>query len=393
VNGHGCACAFVAAAALGFGPGPSAAMPRCEGRLPDTLVASMHAETLGLLRGQQYDALEARMNQRLAAFAAGRRTDEELQVDFDAFARPLPPLTPLISEWAARQPASYAAHHAMTVHLGALSERTGAASSEGLKAAAGWARKAMRLERHPLLSQAWLVANAPPGAPVRRWFDDALESSPDSVVMREAWLVQRSSRADMEAFTASPWVTALPPDRRTTLAYAARMAVAAELARHQDADGAIVQYQQAAALCRQAEPWVAIADLRLEQRRHLDALRAGEAAEAVSPGSAAGIRTRALALRGLGRHAEAVDLLASAAPSGDPDINYQLGCYLATGHGGTAVDRGEARRLLGVAARAGHGPAVDRLARLIAEDAAGGAVASAQGPLASPDRRRGSLAP
>lgn len=113
----------------------------------------------------------------------------------------------------------------------------------------------------------------------------------------------------------------------------------------------------------------------------------------MSPGSPSGVRLRALALRGLGRHAEAVDLLVSAVPSGDPDISYQLGCYLASGHGGTQVDRDEARRLLSVAARAGHGLAVDRLARLIAEDAAGGAVASAQGPLASPDRRRGSLAP
>jgi TPR repeat protein len=83
------------------------------------------------------------------------------------------------------------------------------------------------------------------------------------------------------------------------------------------------------------------------------------------------LRLKAQALRGLGRHSDAFELLLKLAPQGNPAVLYMLGDYYSTGQGGVKRDLGEAKRLFMVAARSGDQRAVERLKKL--DDVASGA--------------------
>jgi len=369
--------------------GNARATPRCEGKLSRLQIDSRQEQTLQLLRDKKFDALQARMDRLLAMYVENRVTDEELFYEFGAFDRWGPFLTPLFQEWISKFSKSYAAHHAMALHYSSMGwqHRGGAYASETsqqqwqqfhryLQSARDSDLEAIKLHERPILSYQLLVANAkamPNGQAKQRakqWLDEAQKIQPDNVIVRQAHVALLAPRwsvgsiGALEAFAMRAAHPGLPSDRFDSVAYAARMEIAAEYRRLEDWERAIEHYRRAAALCRLNQPWMDIGEIRLKQHRYAEALKATESAIELVADSPYGQRLKAQALQGLGRHAEAFELLLKLAPYGSPPVLFMLGDYYATGQGGVKRDPREARRLLTIAASAGDERAVERLKKL-----------------------------
>jgi tetratricopeptide (TPR) repeat protein len=363
----------------------AAATPRCEGRLPRVQIEEQQEETLKLLRGRKFDELQARMDERLAAYVAGRLTDEELFYEFGAFDRWGPFLTPLFEEWIAKFPRSYAAHQGMALHRQSMahSRRGSGYASETspqqwgeffrlMDDARDWARKATALHPRPILSHGLLVFTArglrawEVGDEPQRSLEASLRLQPDNIVVRKAWVELIEPRwggsiAQLEAYAKPSAHPGLPPDRMAAVAYEARMEIAAEYRRLERHDAAVRHYEKAAALCRLNQPWMEISMIRRDQRRFDDALKAADKAVEIYPGSRDGMRLQAEALNGLGRYDECFKILTRLAPGGSAAVLYMLGEFYAHGVGGAQRDMAEARRLFQLAAQGGEARAAERL--------------------------------
>lgn len=383
------------------------ALPRCEGTLLKVEIDERQDRTLALLRGKQFDALQRRMDGFLEAYAAGRITDEELFYEFGAFDRWGPFLTPLIEEWVARQPRSFAAHHAMALHLSskawqargsALARETSEPQmrrfEDGLRAARAWSLRSIPLHPKPILAYQQLMANAkalrfdvalpavslksalaapeelatprPDVAPI---FRAGVQVQPDNVVVRYAYISLLAPRwgGSLEALNriANSYDRSdLGAGRLASIRYAAMMEIASDHQFRNRLEDAVRAYRQAGAICKLNQPFVDIANIRLSQGRYEEALRAAEEALARVPQSTTGRLLKAKALGGLGRHTETVALLQQLLPEGMPEVAYLLGECYAAGLGGLPKDTVEARRLLSVAARQGDERAAKRLEAL-----------------------------
>lgn len=391
--------AVVAAAA------PAQATPRCEGTLPMSEIGSRQEATLVLLREKRYDELQQRMDGFLAAWDARRIGDEELFYEFGAFDRWGPFLTPLMQEWIARHPASYAAHHAMALHLSsrawqargtALGRDTSDAQMQGfdrdLAAARDMSLKAIKLHPRPLLSYQQLVKDAKarrlpdttlagllgtvratlkadplqPRPDVLPLLEAAQRIQPDNVIVRHAYIGVLAPRWGgsldaLQDYARPARHPGLSPDRVASVSYGATMEIASDYWFRKQPDQAVEVLEVAAKLCRLNQPWVDIANIRLEQQRHAEALQAADQTIAIVPTSSSGHLLRARALRGLGRHDEAVRVLQRLAPDGMAEVAYLLGEYHESGSGGLPRDAAEARRLYEIAARGGEARALKKL--------------------------------
>jgi len=381
---------FLAGAACGLAlcSVPALATPRCEGRLSRVQIEEQQQVTLQLLREKKFDALQAHMDERLAAYTAGRLTDEELFYEFGAFDRSWPLLTPLFEEWAAKFPRSYAARQGMALHLQSMAwQRRGFAYAGETSAqqwsefythmarARDWAYQAIPLHPKPVLSYGLLVFTArglphrQVAAETRRWLDESLRVQPDNTVARIAWAEYIEPRwggsiGELEAYALPAAHPGLPRDRLQAVAYHARMEIAAEHQRHEQWDLAVAHYERAAALCHLNLAWMEISTIRRDQRRFAEALKAADNVVAIYPGSRDGMRLQAEALGGLGRHDEAYKILTRLAPGGSAAVLYMLGEYHAAGLGGAPRDMAEARRLFQLASQAGDKRATERLKQL-----------------------------
>lgn len=394
--------ALLAAMALAA---PARATPRCEGTLLMSEIGRRQEATLVLLREKRYDELQRRMDGFLAAWTAQRIGDEELFYEFGAFDRWGPFLTPLMQEWMARHPASYAAHHAMALHLSsrawqargtALGRDTSDAQmqgfDQGLAAAREMSLKALKLHPRPLLSYQQLVKDAKarrlpdtslagllgtvratlqadplqPRPDVLPLLEAAQRIQADNVIVRHAYVGVLSPRWGgsldaLQDYARPARHPGLAPDRLASVSHAATMEIAYDYWFRQRLDEAVEVLEVAAQLCRLNQPWVDIANIRLEQQRHADALQAADQVIAIVPTSSSGHLLRARALRGLGRHEEAVRVLQRLAPEGMGEVAFLLGEYHESGTGGLPRDAAEARRLFEIAARAGEPRALQRL--------------------------------
>ncbi len=383
------------------------ATPRCEGRLLQRQIDLRQEDTLVLLRGRDFPALQARMDRLLDGYTAGSVTDEELFFEFGAFDRWSPQLTPIFREWVASFPRSYAAHHAMALHTSAVAwqARGGRVASEtsrqqftefdaGLRSARDWLFRSMALHPKPILAYQLLMTNAKalhldvalPGAdgpapagvrPTPRnprpdvlpLLRQSLRVQPDNTVVRVAYatvLAPRwgGSHEALEAQAGPESLAGLPADRAAAVRYAALAEIASDHRFHRRLDEAARGYEAASRECRVNQPLIAVADIRMEQGRFKEALAAADAALAVVPGGHAATRSRALALRALGRHDEAVPLLQRLLPEGMPDVAWLLGEYHENGTGGLKRDLAEAKRHYAIAARMGDTRAAQRLQAL-----------------------------
>lgn len=384
--------------------GAALATPRCEGRLLQRQIDLRQEDTLVLLRARDFPALQARMDRLLDAYTAGTFTDEELFFEFGAFDRWSPQLTPIFQEWVARFPRSYAAHHAMALHTSAVAwqARGGRLASEtsrqqftefdvGLRSARDWVLRSMALHPKPILAYQLMMTNAKalrldvalPGAEVpappnvrptpRNPRPDVLpllrqsqRVQADNSVVRVAYATVLAPRwggslEALEALAGPESVAGLPADRAAAVRYAVLTEIASDHRFNRRLDEAARGYEAAARECRVNQPLIAVADIRLEQGRFSDALAAADAALAVVPGGNAATRSRALALRALGRHEEAVPLLQRLLPEGLPDVAWLLGEYHENGTGGLKRDLAEAKRHYAIAARLGDTRAAQRL--------------------------------
>lgn len=391
--------ATVAAAA------PSQATPRCEGTLLMSEIGRRQEATLVLLREKRYDELQQHMDGFLAAWDVRRIGDEELFYEFGAFDRWGPFLTPLMQEWIARHPASYAAHHAMALHLSsrawqargtALGRDTSDAQmqgfDQGLAAAREMSLKAIKLHPRPLLSYQQLVKDAKarrlpdttlagllgtvratlkadplqPRPDVLPLLEAAQRIQPDNVIVRHAYIGVLAPRWGgsldaLQDYARPARHPGLSPDRLASVSYGATMEIASDHWFMKRPDDAVAVLEVAAKLCRLNQPWVDIANIRLEQQRHAEALQAADQTIAIVPTSSSGHLLRARALRGLGRHEEAVRVLQRLAPEGMAEVAYLLGEYHESGSGGLPRDVAEARRLYEIAARGGEARALKKL--------------------------------
>ncbi len=348
-----------------------------------------------MVRAKKYADLQRRMDGFLAAYVDGKITDEELFYEFGAFDRWGPWLTPILQEWVDRYPRSFAAHHAMSLHVSSMAwQIRGSALSkdtpvqqmseftERLRSARGWSLRSIPLHTKPILAYQQLMANAKaitfdvqlpapstavqatklaeiPRPDVLPILQESIRIQPDNTVVRNAyvWVLAPRWGGSFEALReyAKPSTHSdLPADRSASVSYEATMQIASDFWFLERLEEAVSTYG----------PFISIGQIRLKQRRFEDALRAGDAALALVPGSAEANRVRAPALRGLGRHAEAVALLRKLTSEGWPDVQYLLGEYYLTGTGGVTMDRAEARRLFGIAAKTGYEPALKRLQSL-----------------------------
>ncbi len=394
-------CAFLAL----LHSDPSQSTPRCDGTLLRSEISERQEATLAVVRAKKYAALQRRMDGFLAAYVVGKITDEELFYEFGAFDRWGPWLTPILQEWVERYPRSFAAHHAMSLHVSsiawqirgtALARDTSVQQmsefTERLRSARGWSLRSIPLHTKPILAYQQLMANAKaitfdvqltasstavqatklaeiPRPDVVPILQESIRIQPDNTIVRNAyvWVLAPRWGGSFEALReyAKPSTHSdLPADRRASVSYEATMQIASDFWFLERLDEAVSTYEMASRICRLNGPFISIGQIRLEQRRFEDALRAGDAALALVPGSAEANRVRAPALRGLGRHAEAVALLRNLTSEGWPDVQYLLGEYYLTGTGGVTVDRAEARRLFGIAAKTGYEPALKRLQSL-----------------------------
>ena len=388
--------------------GPAWSTPRCEGKLTRVRIEAQQEETLSLLRARKFAALQQRMDDLLAAYVAGRLSDEELFYEFGAFDRWGPFLTPLIREWVAAFPLSFSAHQAMALHLASVAWQTrgsGFASETSnqqldefhrqLADAQGWAVRATKLHTKPIVAYQLLVAtskasrvdlglwarlkglrdwSAPRSAldapqAVKPLIDEALRIQPDNVIVRHAYIELLAPRwggsiEALQAYSSASAHPGLSPDRVASVAYMARMEIAADHRLRKAMDRAVEGYEAAAKLCRLNQPLIDIAAIRLDQARYAEALDAADRAIALVPDSPNGLRFRARALQGLQRHTEAFALLQALAPQGSPEVLYLLGEYHLSGEGGAKRDVPEARRLISLAATRGNERAIKRLAAI-----------------------------
>lgn len=388
------------------------ATPRCEGRLQWPEILQRQEQTLLLLRERQYPALQARMDRLLQAYVAGRLSDEELFHEFGAFDRWGPYIGPMIQEWVRQMPASYAAHQAMVLHLAAVAWQTrGTAWSRdtpnhqmqafhaALGQARAWAMKSLPLHPKPILTYQFLVSAARAwrgdtgwlsslretldiaGLPAwagrastpADWFERSLAVQPDNVIVREAYVWSLAPRWGgsvdaLLAFATPASHPGLSPDRLASVAYAATLQIANDHWMHRRHDAAVRAFELAGRLCRLDEPWTSIATLRLEQSRFADALAATESALAVYPGNVHTAALKARALKGLGRHAEAVQVLQTVMPDYSAEAYTLLAEYYLSGEGGVARQPERARRLLAVAVRGSDSAAIRRVVALEATE-------------------------
>lgn len=322
-------------------------------------IGERQERTLAVLREKRYDELQRRMDGFLDAYMARRIDDEELFYEFGAFDRWGPFLTPLLQEWMERQPKSFAAHHAMALHLAsrawqsrgsALARDTSAAQMEAFERDLLEARrislKSLTLHPRPILAYQQLVNHAKalraddgtvlgavgallsekksaplqPRPDVLPWMREAERVQPDNVIVRHAYVGLLAPRwgGTLEAlqdYARPARHPGLAPDRLASVSYAATMEIASDYAFRKLPDDAVAVYEVAAQLCRINQPQVSIANLRLEQKRYAEALQAADAALALVPGSESGTKLRIRALRGLGRHDEADALARLQRPS------------------------------------------------------------------------------
>lgn len=341
---------------------PAWGTPRCEGRLPMSEVEQRQERTLALLREKRFDELQKRADGFLADYAARRIDDEELFYEFGAFDRWGPFLTPLLQEWLERQPKSFAAHHAMALHLAsrawqargsALARDTSdaqmAAFERDLREARKLSLRSLKLHPKPILAYQQLVNHAKalraddgsllatiglvvaaaqgslrdPRPDVQTWMREAERVQPDNVIVRQAYIGLLAPRWGgsldaLQDYARPARHPGLAADRLASVSYSATMEIASDYAFRQQPDDAVAVYEVAAQICRLNQPHISIANLRLEQKRYAEALAAADAALALVPSSASGTQLRIRALRGLGRVDEA-DALArerGAAPAG-----------------------------------------------------------------------------
>lgn len=381
------------------------ATPRCEGTLLMSEIGRRQEATLVLLREKRYDELQRRMDGFLAAWTAQRIGDEELFYEFGAFDRWGPFLTPLMQDWLAQQPKSYAAHHAMALHLSSRAWQARGTSlgrdtadtqmqafDQGLSAAREMSIKALKLHPRPLLSYQQLMKDAKarrlpdttiagllgtirstmqtdplnPRPDVLPLLEAAQRIQADNVIVRHAYVGVLAPRWGgsldaLQDYARPARHPGLAPDRLASVSYSATMEIASDYWFRKEFDQAVEVLQVAAQLCRLNQPWVDIANIRLDQQRYADALHAADQTLALVPTSSSGQLLRARALRGLGRHDEAVKLLQRLAPEGMGEVAYLLGEYHDSGTGGLPRDPAEARRLFEIAARAGEPRALKRL--------------------------------
>lgn len=387
---------------------PAQATPRCDGTLPMSEIGRRQEATLVLLREKRYDELQRRMDGFLAAWSAQRIGDEELFYEFGAFDRWGPFLTPLMQDWIAAQPKSYAAHHAMALHLSsrawqargtALGRDTSDTQmqgfDQGLAAAREMSLKAIKLHPRPLLSYQQLVKDAKarrlpdttlagllgtvratlqadplqPRPDVLPLLEAAQRIQADNVIVRHAYIGVLAPRWGgsldaLQDYARPARHPGLSPDRLASVSYGATMEIASDHWFRKEFDEAVEVLKVAAQLCRLNQPWVDIANIRLEQQRYAEALQAADQTIAIVSTSSSGHLLRARALRGLGRHDEAVRVLQRLAPEGMAEVAYLLGEYHESGSGGLPRDAAEARRLYEIAARGGEARALKKLQAL-----------------------------
>jgi tetratricopeptide (TPR) repeat protein len=381
------------------------ATPRCEGKLLMSEIGRRQELTLGLLREKKFGELQQRMDGFLDAYVENRITDEELFYEFGAFDRWGPFLTPLFEEWLGRFPKSFAAHHGMSLHMSAIAWRsrgTEVASNTSeeqmrefdkkLRIARDFSLRSIALHPKPILAYQQLMNNAKalrhddtswtrniisalfgkppsllePRPDVLPLLQESIRLQPDNVIVRQAYVTVLAPKWGgtldaLQQYARPSSHPGMSPDRLASIVYAATMEIAADYWFRKELDNAVRINEVASTICRLNQPFVNIANIRLEQQRFADALRAAEAATEVVPGSTTGALLEMRALRGLGRHADVVRILKKLAPEGIPEISYLLGEYYLTGQGGLARDAAEARRLFEIAARGGDERAIKRL--------------------------------
>jgi tetratricopeptide (TPR) repeat protein len=384
----------------------ASALPRCEGKLLRSQIGERQEVTLRLLRAKSFDRLQERVDGFLNAYVKGTLTDEELLYEFEAFQRDSPALTPLFSEWVQRYPKSFAAYHGMSLHLSSIAWQTrGSALAKDtsvhqmdefhrlLREARDWSLRSITLHPKPILAYQQLMSNAMamtfdvalpgyvphhlgnlgsvlsmsnPRLDVLPILEESLRIQPDNTIVREAYVTVLAPRwgGSLKAlwkFSEPATHRGLASDRIATVTYAAMMEIASDYRFRERDEEAIPIYERAAKICRLNQPFVDIANIRLRQKRYREALAAAESVLGVVPNSSTGLRLKANALFGLGRHEELTPLLLRLAPEGAGDVQYMLGEAYLNGSGGLKKDPVEARRLMSLSARAGVEKATKRL--------------------------------
>jgi hypothetical protein len=401
-------CPLAAAIALTFTlvASSAAATPFCEGKHNPDAVDEQQEITLGLLRTKKYDALQRRMDASLEAYVAGRSSDEQLFYEFGAFDRWGPFLSPLIDEWIAKNPKSFAAHHAKTLHLAAVawqkrgerlardtSSQQFAEFQKALAAAQDSAVRSIALHPKPILAYQALMNTGRAirpfdakrlGVPAAREkasretprpdllpiLNEAQRVQPDNTVVRVAYIGTLAPRwgGSFEALHdyAKPALHAklMSPDRVDRVVYEATTQIASDHAFGSQWDEAAEQFTAASRICRLTMPFLEISNIRMIQKRPAEALAAADAFLEREPGSLIGRALRMRALRPLGRHQEVVELARALSPEGVPEATFVLGEYHLSGEGGVTKDAVEARRLISASARSGYEPAIEKLATL-----------------------------
>lgn len=384
---------------------PSRSTPRCDGTLLWSEIDERQESTLVLVRAKKYAELQGKMDGLLGKYVAGKISDEELFYEFGAFDRWGPFLTPILQEWVDRYPKSFAGHHAMALHISSMawnirgsalakdtSDHQMSEFMERLRSSRDWSLRSIPLHTKPVLAYQLLMSNSKaipfdvqlpttstavrttkltevPRPDVIPILNESIRIQPDNTIVRNSyvWVLAPRWGGSLEALFeyANPKTHSdLPADRSASVSYEATMEIASDLSFRKKDDEAVKVYELASRICQLNGPFINIGNIRLKQKRFNDALRAGDQAVALVPGSAKANRIRSLALRGLGRHTEAVSLMKNLASEEWPEIQYYLGEYYLNGTGGLKVDRAEARRLFSKAARRGYEPALQKLQSL-----------------------------
>lgn len=378
--------------------------PRCEGKLLRTEITDRQNATLALLWQKKYAELQQRMDGFLGSYTEGKISDEELFYEFGAFDRWGPSIEPLIQGWITLYPRSFAALHALALYTNSsawqsrgteLAGKTSPQQFEELRKRLRLARelsiRSLDLHPKPILAYQQLMANAkglefdlpieaspskesasklpfsliprPDVLPILR---ESLRVQPDNTIVRETYATLLAPRwggslDSLVEFSKPSAHPGLSSDRLASVSFTATMEVASDYWFRKKLDEAVSVLETASRICRLNQPFVDIANIRLSQSRFEDALKAADSALSVVPTSSTGMLLKAKALRGLGKHTDAVRLLQRLAPEGLSEVSYLLGEYYAAGEGGLPHDISEARRLMGIAARAGNESARRRL--------------------------------
>ncbi len=382
------------------------ATPHCEGKHDAVAIEEQQEISLGLLRAKKYDALQKRMDAFLAAYVAGRTTDEQLVYEFGAFDRWGPFLSPLVDEWVALHPKSFAAHHAKTLHLAAVawqkrgeklardtSSQQFAEFQKAMAATQDSAIRSIALHPKPILAHHMLmnigravrtleakrlgVAASPekpspktPRPDLLPILAEAQRVQPDNIIVRVAYIQAVAPRwggsfeAVREYAKRETHANSMSPDRVDHVVYEATTQIASDHAFRGEWEQAVEQFTAAAGICKLTAPFLEISNIRMIQKRPADALAAADALLEREPGGIYGRVLRMRALGPLGRHAEAAELAKALSPAGVPEATFVLGEYHLSGEGGVEKDPAQARRLISASARSGYEPAIERLATL-----------------------------